>query len=133
MLEDYTINGRLSYVTHHLVVAGDDDMQYLSVETFGAHIWECVEWRAPFAQWLMDAAHVETRRQQFLHTDWMDAAAVTALAESTSPRIIPPRTTATSSCVPGSTTAATPKMSSTSSLSSGSMESISSSRRSIEK
>ena len=27
MLEDYTINGRLSYVNHHLVVAGDDDMQ----------------------------------------------------------------------------------------------------------
>jgi hypothetical protein len=187
MLEDYTINGRLSYVNHHLVVAGDDDMQiggvlgaavlcamlvdtdegnrrdiaidtyaeqqawitlyereirrdewgllntelqlladayirlatstltwqdicpnirlldlamrlmttymqYLSVETFGAHIWECVEWRAPFAQWLMDAARVETRRQQFLHTEWTDPAQVTELmcltGEQDSPTLI---------------------------------------------
>ncbi|MBQ7530245.1 MAG: hypothetical protein IJT12_00880 [Paludibacteraceae bacterium] len=176
MLEDYTINERLAYTHHHLVVAGDDDiriggvlgaailcamlvdtdegnrraiaidtypeqrawitryerevrrdewgllnielqlladayiqqasstvrwldicpnirlmdlamrlvstyMQYLTVEAFGTHIWECVEWRAPFAQWLMDAAHVETRRQQFLHTDWMEPAQVTELLD----------------------------------------------------
>ena len=24
-------------------------MQYLTLETFGAHIWECVPWQAPFA------------------------------------------------------------------------------------
>lgn len=58
-------------------------MKYLTVEAFGVHIWECVPWENPFAEWLFDAAHAETRRQQFLHTDWMDAAAVTALAEST--------------------------------------------------
>lgn len=56
-------------------------MQYLTVEAFGAHIWECVPWESPFAQWLFDAAHAETRRQQFLHTDWMDAPSVTVLAE----------------------------------------------------
>ena len=56
-------------------------MQYLTTEAFGAHIWECVPWKTPFAQWLFDAARVETRRQQFLHTDWMDAAQVTALLE----------------------------------------------------
>lgn len=37
-------------------------MQYLTVEAFGAHIWECVPWESPFAQWLFDAAHAETRR-----------------------------------------------------------------------
>lgn len=56
-------------------------MHYLTVEAFGAHIWECVPWESPFAQWLFDAAHAETRRQQFMHTDWMDAPSVTALAE----------------------------------------------------
>ena len=56
-------------------------MQYLTIETFGAHIWECVPWQAPFAQWLIDAARVETRRQRFIHTNWIDPAQVTDLAE----------------------------------------------------
>ena len=56
-------------------------MQYLTIEAFGEHIWECVPWESPFAQWLFDAAHAEPRRQQFMHTDWMDAPSVTALAE----------------------------------------------------
>lgn len=56
-------------------------MQYLTVESFGAHIWECVPWQTPFAQWLIEAARVETRRQRFIHTDWIDAAQVTDLAE----------------------------------------------------
>lgn len=35
----------------------------------------------PFAQWLIDAARVETRRQRFIHTNWIDPAQVTDLAE----------------------------------------------------
>lgn len=56
-------------------------MHYLTVESFGSHIWECVPWQAPFAQWLINAARVETRRQLFLQTDWMDAVLVNALNE----------------------------------------------------
>lgn len=54
-------------------------MHYLTVEALGNHIWECVPWQAPFAQWLINAARVETRRQLFLQTDWMDAVQVNAL------------------------------------------------------
>ena len=56
-------------------------MHYLTIEAFGSHIWECVPWQAPFAQWLINAARVETRRQLFLQTDWMDAVLVNALNE----------------------------------------------------
>jgi hypothetical protein len=38
-------------------------------------------WKMPFAQWLIDAARVETRRQRFLKTDWTDAPAVDQLAD----------------------------------------------------
>lgn len=55
-------------------------MHYLNMETFGAHIWECYLWEDPFAQWLLHASRVETRRQRLLHTDWTDPAVVTALA-----------------------------------------------------
>ena len=54
-------------------------MHYLTVETFRNHIWECCPWDAPFAQWLLNAAQTETRRQQFLHTNWTDPAQVNAL------------------------------------------------------
>ena len=56
-------------------------MRYLTTETFGAHIWECCPWQAPFASWLLSAAQIETRRQRFLQTDWTDPAIVTALAD----------------------------------------------------
>lgn len=56
-------------------------MHYLTVETFRNHIWECCPWDAPFAQWLLNAAQTETRRQQFLHTNWTDPAQVNALYE----------------------------------------------------
>ena len=59
-------------------------MHYLTIEAFGSHIWECVPWQAPFAQWLINAARVETRRQLFLQTDWMDAVLVNALNEKLS-------------------------------------------------
>ena len=57
-------------------------MHYLSEETFYNHIWECCPWKEPFAQWLLNAAETETRRQQFLHTNWTDPAQVNALYES---------------------------------------------------
>ena len=56
-------------------------MRYLTVETFGNHIWEYQPWVEPFAQWLLNAAQAETRRQQFLHTEWTDPAQVNALYE----------------------------------------------------
>ena len=56
-------------------------MHHLTVEAFGTHIWEGLQWEAPFAQWLINAARVETRRQRYLHTDWTDAVEVTALAQ----------------------------------------------------
>lgn len=56
-------------------------MRYLTVETFRNHIWEYKPWVEPFAQWLLNAAQAETRRQQFLHTNWTDPAQVNALFE----------------------------------------------------
>ena len=56
-------------------------MHYLTVETFRNHIWEYEPWVEPFAQWLLNAAQAETRRQQFLHTNWTDPAQVNALFE----------------------------------------------------
>ena len=56
-------------------------MRYLTVETFGNHIWEYQPWVEPFARWLLNAAQKETRRQQFLHTNWTDPAQVNALYE----------------------------------------------------
>ena len=56
-------------------------MRYLTIETFRSHIWECCPWEAPFAQWLLNAAQEETRRQQFFHTEWTDPAQVNALYE----------------------------------------------------
>jgi hypothetical protein len=40
-----------------------------------------MSWKMPFAQWLIDAARVETRRQRLLHTDWTDAPMVIQLAD----------------------------------------------------
>lgn len=56
-------------------------MQRLVKEEVGEHIWEKAKWEMPFAQWLFDAAYIETRRQQFLHVDWTDPVAVNALVE----------------------------------------------------
>lgn len=56
-------------------------MRQLVIKTFKEHIWEALSWQAPFPQWLLDAARVETRRQRFLQTDWTDAPIVTALAD----------------------------------------------------
>lgn len=56
-------------------------MRQLVIKTFKEHIWEALPWQAPFPQWLLDAARVETRRQRFLQTDWTDAPIVTALAD----------------------------------------------------
>lgn len=78
-LTDICPNSRLLDLALTLVV---NYMRYLVEETFRAHIWEAVPWSAPFPNWLLDAAHVETRRQRYLHTDWTDPVAVTDLAET---------------------------------------------------
>ena len=56
-------------------------MRRLAMEPFGEHIWEAMPWKMPFAQWLIDAARVETRRQRVLQTDWTDIPAVIQLAD----------------------------------------------------
>ena len=56
-------------------------MHHLAVESFCEHIWESVPWEAPFAQWLLEAARMETRRQQFLQADWIDPTFVVELAQ----------------------------------------------------
>lgn len=60
-------NKRLLDLAMHLL---HDYMQYLCVEIYGEHIWNCVPWQAPFPAWLLAAAQVETRRQRCLQTDW---------------------------------------------------------------
>ena len=77
-LQDLCPNIRLLNLAMEIVVRY---MRHLVIELFGAHIWEGHPWTMPFAQWLLDAAKIETRRQRFLKTDWTDAALVTGLAE----------------------------------------------------
>ena len=77
-LNDLCPNVRLLNLALELTVTY---MRRLVVETYCEHIWEKVPWEAPFAQWLIDAARVETRRQRYLHVDWTDASMVDQLAE----------------------------------------------------
>lgn len=76
-LNDICRNIRLLNLAMELTIAY---MQHLVLETFCEHIWEAVPWKMPFAQWLIDAARVETRRQRLLKTDWTDASLVDQLA-----------------------------------------------------
>ncbi len=71
-------NIRLLNLAIELLVAY---MHRLVLEPFGEHIWVPMPWKMPFAQWLIDAARVETRRQRLLHTDWTDALMVIQLAD----------------------------------------------------
>jgi hypothetical protein len=71
-------NIRLLNLAMHLMTAY---MRHLVVETYGNHIWEPLPWTMPFAQWLINAARLETRRQRFLHVDWTDAPTVNMLAD----------------------------------------------------
>ena len=77
-LSDLCPNRRLLELAMDVIVAY---MQGLVVDIFREHIWEVMPWKMPFAQWLMDAARVETRRQRFLTVDWTDAPAVDQLAD----------------------------------------------------
>jgi len=77
-LFDLCPNMRLLEIAMQLTV---EYMRYLTQEIFRAHIWEGVPWKAPFGEWLLDAARFETRRQRLLKMDWTDAALVTALYE----------------------------------------------------
>ena len=76
--KDICPNVRLLDLALNLVVTY---MRYLTIETFRNHIWEYCPWETPFSQWLLNAAYAETRRQQFLHTDWTDPAQINALYE----------------------------------------------------
>jgi len=78
-LTDICPNIRLTDLALHML---SYYMRHLSIEYFGAHIWEYQAWEAPFAQWLLEASRGETLRQRFLHTEWTDPAMVTALAET---------------------------------------------------
>ena len=80
-LSDLCPNRRLLELAMDVTVAY---MQGLVVDIFREHIWEVVTWKMPFAQWLIDAAHVETRRQRFLKIDWTDLQAVDQLANEQS-------------------------------------------------
>lgn len=71
-------NKRLFSLAMELLVAY---MHRLVLEPFGEHIWVPMPWKMPFAQWLIDAARVETRRQRFLQTDWTDVPTVIQLAD----------------------------------------------------
>ena len=77
-LNDICPNIRLLNLAMDLTVAY---MQRLVKEIFCEHIWEAAPWKMPFAQWLIDAARVETRRQRYLHADWTDAPMVNQLAD----------------------------------------------------
>ena len=77
-LNDICRNIRLLNLAMDLTVAY---MQRLVKEIFYEHIWEAAPWKMPFAQWLIDAARVETRRQRYLHADWTDAPMVNQLAD----------------------------------------------------
>lgn len=70
-------NIRLYDLAYGLVM---DYMQRLVIEQTGAHIYDAVPWRMPFAQWLFDAGYAETQRQHLLSINWTDAAAVYAFA-----------------------------------------------------
>lgn len=71
-------NKRLFSLAMELLVAY---MHRLVLEPFGEHIWVPMPWKIPFAQWLIDAARIETRRQRLLHTDWTDVPTVIQLAD----------------------------------------------------
>ena len=71
-------NKRLFSLAIELLVAY---MHRLVLEPFGEHIWVPMPWKIPFAQWLIDAARVETRRQRLLQTDWTDVPTVIQLAD----------------------------------------------------
>ena len=58
-----------------------DYMEMLVEEQIREHIYDLVPWSEPFAQWLYNAAYVETRRQQLLAIRWDDPPIVYALSE----------------------------------------------------
>ncbi|MBR3408967.1 MAG: hypothetical protein IKG86_09015, partial [Paludibacteraceae bacterium] len=73
LLSDYIIDAHTRYEDHRLVR-----------EQVKEHIYEFVPWTTPFAQWLFDAGHAETRRQALLGVDWTSPAEVFALNQKLS-------------------------------------------------
>ena len=55
-------------------------MRRITIERYGAHIYDLVPWTTPFSQWLFVAAHAEPQRQRFLQMDWADPVEVHELA-----------------------------------------------------
>ena len=78
-LDDICPNIRLTDLAIQLMVYY---MRHLVIETFCAHVWEAVPWKAPFAEWLLEASRTETRRQRLLQIDWRDVAAVADIADA---------------------------------------------------
>ncbi len=71
-------NDRLYDLAEGLMV---EYMQRLVREQVGEQIYDLLPWTGPFAQWLLNAGYVETRRQHLLSIDWSDPVAVFALSE----------------------------------------------------
>ena len=78
-LKELCPNSRLLDLALHLMTTY---MHHLTVESFYAHIWERIPWETPFAQWLIEAASIETKRQQYLQADWIDPIYVIELAQN---------------------------------------------------
>lgn len=72
-------NDRLFDLAVGLVV---EYMQRLVREQVYATIYEAHPWEEPFAQWLYDAAAIETRRRHLLAVDWTDEEEVYTLAQT---------------------------------------------------
>ena len=71
-------NDRLLDLAARLTV---EYMQRLVREQVCEHIYDFVPWTTPFAQWLFDAGHAETRRQELLALDWTSPVEVFELSE----------------------------------------------------
>lgn len=71
-------NDRLLDLAARLMV---EYMQRLVREQVCEHIYDFVPWTTPFAQWLFDAGHAETRRQELLALDWTSPVEVFELSE----------------------------------------------------
>lgn len=74
-------NERLLDLAYGLTI---EYMQQLVGEQVGGAIYDAIPFHEPFAQWLYNAAFIETRRQRLLAVNWADPADVYALDEELS-------------------------------------------------
>lgn len=85
-LQDLIPNRRLTCLIEEMVVRY---MERIVRRIFREHIWEVKPWSGPFAQWLYDAAFIETQRQRYFKADWTDIISLLALTENKNPEIEP--------------------------------------------